>query len=150
MAKSQQSFDKKEKEKKRLKKRKEKAEKKLERQENSKGGGLDNMMAYIDEDGNITDTPPDPTKKKKVFKASDIELGIPKKEEEDNSDGYEGRVDYFDDSKGFGFIIDAKTSMKYFVHVSGTTEEIKEGNKVRFDLEKGMKGMNAVNVSIVK
>lgn len=49
---------------KRQKKKKEKLEKKLERQKNSKGGNLENMLAYVDEFGNITSTPPPPTGKK--------------------------------------------------------------------------------------
>ena len=65
MARSQETFGKKEKEKKRLKKREEKQKRKEERKANSnKGGDLDSMLAYVDEYGNITDTPPDPTKKR--------------------------------------------------------------------------------------
>jgi len=147
MAKSQQSFNKKEKEKKRLKKREDKKKKAEERRENSAGGGLDNMMAYVDEFGNITDTPPDPNVKKEKIKASDIEIGIPKKEASEEFTGdLEGRVDYFDTSKGFGFIINTRTQEKYFVHVSQLIDEIGEGDKVTFELEKGLKGLNAVKV----
>ena len=80
MARSQETFGKKEKEKKRQKKKEEKAKKREERKANSEGGGLENMMAYVDELGNITDTPPDPANKAKI-KAEDIQLGIPKKDE---------------------------------------------------------------------
>ena len=80
MAKSQQTFNKKEKEKKRLKKKKEKEEKKAERKANSSGGGLDAMMAYVDEFGNIVDTPPDESAKEEI-NAEDIVIGIPPKEE---------------------------------------------------------------------
>ena len=147
MAKSQQSFNKKEKEKKRLKKREDKKKKAEERRENSAGGGLENMMAYVDEHGNITDTPPDPTIKKTKIKASDIEIGIPKKEVEEAFTGdLTGKVDYFDTSKGFGFILDSRTQAKYFVHVSQLIDEIAEGDKVTFELEQGLKGMNAVKV----
>ncbi|PJA08382.1 MAG: DNA-binding protein [Flavobacteriales bacterium CG_4_10_14_0_2_um_filter_32_8] len=146
MAKSQQSFNKKEKEKKRLKKRQDKLVKKDERKASSVGGSLENMMAYVDEFGNITATPPDPTIKKKVIKASDIEIGIPRKEAEENAGPLTGKVDYFDSSKGFGFIINSKTQEKHFVHVSGLKDEVKEGDKVTFELEKGLKGMNAVRV----
>ncbi|MGB0887826.1 MAG: cold-shock protein [Vicingaceae bacterium] len=147
MAKSQQSFNKKEKEKKRLKKREDKKKKAAERRENSAGGGLDNMMAYVDEFGNITDTPPDPTIKKKKIKASDIVIGVPKKEEEEAFDGpLTGKVDFFDTSKGFGFIIDSRTQAKYFFHISQVIEEVGEGDKVTFELEQGLKGMNAVKV----
>jgi len=151
MAKSQQSFNKKEKEKKRLKKRDDKKKKAAERKENSVGGDLDSMMAYLDEDGNITDTPPDPTIKKKKIKASDIVIGVPKKEEEEKFDGENvGKVDFFDTSKGFGFIIDTRTQAKYFFHVSQVLEEVGEGDKVTFELEQGLKGMNAVKVKMTK
>jgi len=150
MARSQETFGKKEKEKKRLKKRKEKQEKKEERRAASEGGGLENMMAYLDEDGNIVDTPPDPTIKKKVIKASSIEIGVPKKEEEPVIKDHEGKVSFFDDSKGFGFIIDSLNQEKYFVHVSGLVDEIQENDKVSYELERGMKGMNAVNVKVIK
>ena len=149
MARSQETFGKKEKEKKRLKKRKEKAERKEERRAASEGGGLDNMMAYLDEDGNIVDTPPDPSVKKKIIKASSIEIGVPKKEVEPVIKDHEGKVSFFDDSKGFGFIIDNLTQEKYFVHVSGLVDEIQESDKVSFELERGMKGMNAVNVKLI-
>ena len=103
------------------------------------------MIAYVDEYGNITDTPPDEHKKSEV-KAEDIELGVPKKEVEDTSGIYEGKMSFFNDSKGYGFIKDVNGKESYFVHINGLTEEIKEGDKVLFELEKGQKGMNAVNV----
>jgi len=147
MAKSQQTFSKYEREKKQAKKREEKQKKKELRKANSnKGAGFDNMIVYVDEFGNFTDTPPDPSQKIKVD-ASSIEIGIPKKEDrEEESSVREGKVSFFDSSKGFGFIIEKDTQEKYFVHVSGTTEEIKENDKVSFELERGLKGMNAVNV----
>ena len=147
MAKSQQSFNKKEKEKKRLKKRQEKQQKKEERRANSEGGGIGNMIAYVDEDGNITDTPPDPTKKKKVD-AKSIEIGVPKREEQTDPTRI-GRVEFFNDSKGFGFIKELDTQEKYFVHANGLLEEIKENDKVSFELERGLKGMNAIRVKKV-
>lgn len=150
MAKSQETFNKKEKEKKRLKKRQDKQQRKEERLANSKGGGLENMMAYIDEDGNITDTPPDVTKKKRKVIAENIELGVPKREKEDVNAVRTGRVEFFDDTKGFGFIEDINSKEKFFVHINGCNDEIKENDKVSFELERGMKGMNAVRVSLVK
>jgi len=147
MAKSRQTFNKLEKEKKRKKKREDKAKKKVERLANSKKGeGFDSMIAYVDEYGQLTDTPPDPSKKLKVD-ASTIEIGIPKKEEvEEESPFKEGKVSFFDSSKGFGFILENDTQEKYFVHVSGVLEEIQENDKVAFELERGLKGMNAVRV----
>ncbi|MCK4562636.1 MAG: cold shock domain-containing protein [Flavobacteriaceae bacterium] len=147
MAKSQQTFNKLEKEKKRKKKREDKAKKKVERLANSKKGeGFDSMIAYVDEYGQLTDTPPDPSKKIKVD-ASTIEIGVPKKEHvEEESPFKEGKVSFFDSSKGFGFILENDTQEKYFVHVSGVLEEIQENDKVAFELERGLKGMNAVRV----
>ena len=144
MAKSQETYNKKEKEKKRLKKRKEKQLKKEERKANSPGGGLENMMAYVDENGVITDTPPDPTKKKKVISAKSIEIGIPKSEE--TSSIRKGKVDFFNDEKGYGFIRELDTQEKYFVHINSMEGEIRENDTVIFELERGVKGMNAVRV----
>tara|TARA_R110002020_G_scaffold125281_5_gene282432 strand:- start:744 stop:1193 length:450 start_codon:yes stop_codon:yes gene_type:complete len=146
MAKSQQTYGKKENEKKRLKKREDKKKKREERKANAKGGGLENMLVYVDENGHFTDTPPDPTKKVKID-AESIEIGVPKRAEEEPEDPVRsGKVDFFNDSKGFGFIIDSANQERYFVHVSGTTEEIREGDKVSYELERGTKGMNAVQV----
>lgn len=145
MAKSQQSFNKNEKEKKRAKKREEKKKKKEERKANP---GNTSEFAYVDEYGNLTDTPPDPSQKIEVD-AESIEIGIPKKEdseEEEMSPNREGKVSYFDHSKGFGFIIDNQTQEKFFVHVSGLIDEITENDKVTYELERGQKGMNAVRV----
>src|SRR5690606_40704396 len=57
-----------------------------------------------------------------------------------------GTVSFFDTSKGFGFIIDTEDQEKYFTHVSGIIDEIQENDKVTFELEKGLKGLNAVKV----
>jgi cold shock CspA family protein len=55
-------------------------------------------------------------------------------------------VDFFDTSKGFGFIVENGSQERYFVHISGTLEDIREGDKVTYELERGPKGMNAVRV----
>lgn len=150
MARSQNTFNKREKEKKRLQKRKEKQEKKEERKANSTSGDLDEMLAYVDEFGNITDTPPDPTVKKKEVKASSIEIGVPKKEREDITAERRGRVAFFNDSKGYGFINQDGTQERYFVHINGLIDQVQEGDKVSFQLEKGAKGMNAIEVKLLK
>ena len=149
MAKSQQTFNKLEKEKKRLKKREDKQKKKNARKaEAAESGNQGIQFAYVDHNGNLTDTPPNPEDKIKV-KAKSIVLGVPKKEEGDNEEVdpiHKGKVSFYDSSKGFGFIIDAEDSEKYFCHVSGLLDEITENDKVQFELEKGMKGLNAVRV----
>ncbi|HEY3390433.1 MAG TPA: cold shock domain-containing protein [Prolixibacteraceae bacterium] len=148
MAKSQDTFNKKEKEKKRLKKRQEKNLKREDRKSNSTGGDLENMLAYVDENGNLTDTPPDPSKKRKV-NASSIEISVPRREEEEIDPIRMGRIDFFNDSKGFGFIKEKDTQEKYFVHINGLLEDVREGDNVSFELERGLKGLNAVRVKKV-
>lgn len=147
MARSQQSFSKREKEKKRLKKKEEKRKKKEARKALAKeeGGGI--PMAYVDQYGNLTDTPPDPTEQEEI-EASEIVLGIPPKEEVEEDPIRKGKVDFYDNSKGFGFIMDAENQEKYFFHISRVEDEIDENDKVTFELEKGPKGMNAVNVKL--
>lgn len=145
MGRSQDSFGKKEKDKKRLRKRKEKLQKKEDRKANSQGGGLDNMIAYVDEFGNITDSPPDPAKKAKV-KAEDIVVGVPKKEKEDPHALHKGKLEFFNNDKGYGFIKDLDTQDKIFVHINNMLEEILENDKVVFEVERGPKGLNAIEV----
>ena len=143
MARSQQTFGKSEREKKRLKKRKDKQLKKESRKLND---DEKNIFVYVDEFGQLTDTPPDPTKKIKVD-ASSIEIGVPKKEDrEEEPTERQGKVSFFDSSKGFGFILDSTSQEKFFVHVSGLIDEVQENDKVSFELERGLKGMNAVRV----
>lgn len=147
MAKSKETFNKKEKEKKRLKQRQEKKEKMEQRKANAtKGKSLDDMIAYLDEDGNLSSTPPDP-KKRKVFKAEDVQISVPKYEAEEGADApLEGKVSYFDASKGFGFINIAQTGERVFVHVNQLTEPISENDQVSFEVESGPKGLSAINV----
>ncbi len=59
-----------------------------------------------------------------------------------------GTVKFFNDSKGFGFIVDTETEKEYFVHVSGLIDEIRENDEVTFELAEGRKGLNAVNVKL--
>ena len=148
MAKSQESINKKEKETKRFKKQKDKLLKSEERKKNSQGGGLDNMIAYVDENGQLTNTPPDPSKKK-VISVESIQIGVSKRSEDDVPAIRKGRIDFYNDQKGFGFIKEIGTQEKYFVHVNGLLDEIKEGDTVTFELERGLQGMNAVRVKKV-
>ena len=147
MARSKETFGKKDNEKKRLKKRMEKEEKREERKANAKDGqSLESMLAYVDENGNITSTPPDPTKKR-VIKNEDIQISVSKQEDMEPVDVIRnGVVSFFNDSKGYGFIRDQQTQESIFVHVNGLTSPIKEGDKVTFEVEMGPKGPNAVRV----
>ncbi|MBB6239755.1 cold shock CspA family protein [Pedobacter sp. AK013] len=150
MAKSQATYSKKENEKKRLKKQKDKQEKKEERQANAKKGlSLEDMMAYVDENGNISSTPPDP-KKMKVINTEDIQIGISRQEDiVDENPVKKGTVTFFNDSKGYGFIKNTETQDSIFVHANGLITQIKEGDKVTFEVEMGQKGPTAVKVSKV-
>ena len=60
-----------------------------------------------------------------------------------------GTVKFFNQSKGFGFIIDDESKTEYFVHVTGLIDEINENDAVEFELQEGRKGLNAVNVKLV-
>jgi CspA family cold shock protein len=59
-----------------------------------------------------------------------------------------GTVKFFNEAKGFGFIVDNASKEEIFVHVSGLIDKIREGDTVSYDTERGKKGMNAVNVKI--
>lgn len=61
----------------------------------------------------------------------------------------EGKVKFFNESKGYGFIKDNESSNEYFVHVSGLVDEIREDDEVSFELSEGRKGLNAVNVKLL-
>lgn len=145
------SWNKKERENKKKQERKHKEEKKQERKESSsKGKGLDEMMAYLDENGNLTSVPPDP-RRKIEFKVEDIETGVPKQRELSPEELIrKGVITYFNDQKGFGFIEDGETGHRVFVHQSAANQPLKEGMQVNFETEKGPKGLTAVNVSINK
>jgi len=146
LGRSTETFSKKEKEKARLKKAKEKKEKAEERKANSgKGQTLEDMMAYIDENGNITSTPPDPSRKIKI-NSEDIQIGVAKREDIPHDTVRNGVVSFFNEAKGYGFIRDLQTEESIFVHVNALTEPLKENNLVTFETEQGQKGLSAINV----
>lgn len=146
MAKSTITFNKKEREKKKFKKQQDKKEKAEERKNSSsKGKGLEDMMAYIDEDGNISSTPPNPTKKKK-FDVDDIQIGVARRVDEEVEIVRNGTVTFFNESKGYGFIKDLQSQESVFVHINSLSEPLKEQDKVTFETEQGQKGLQAVRI----
>lgn len=146
MARSQETFGKKEREKKRQKKKEAKAKLKEERKANPTDKG-DNIT-YVDVYGNFHDTPPTPEEKVDI---EDIVIGVPKREEGEEEDPIrKGVVTFFNDSKGYGFIKDKETQESIFVHINALEEEIVENNLVTFETEKGPKGLNAINVKVVR
>jgi len=148
MGRSQESFNKKDVRNRKEKKRKEKEKKRLARKEGEKNS-LDDMIAYVDENGMIVSEPPDPTKKKDV-KVEDIVIGVPKREEIFEDPIRKGTVTYYNDSKGYGFIKDSVSQESIFVHANNFLEDITMGNTVNFEVEQGQKGPVAVRVKIFK
>lgn len=143
------SQSKKELEKKKQSKKKEKLQRKENRKINGPNKSFDDMIAYVDENGNITNTPPDPNKVVAKVEVENIVISTPKKEEAEIAE-LTGRVEYFNTDKGYGFIKDINSIEKYFFHINNAPDVIKEGDRVVFELEKGPKGMNAVRISIQK
>lgn len=151
MAKSQATFGKKDKERSRQKARQEKEEKMAERKANAKKGkSLDEMIAYIDEFGNISSTPPDPNRKKEVD-ISAIQVSVPKQEDRPQAQPVirKGSITFFNTDKGFGFIKDSANGESIFVHASQSSEQLAENDIVTFEVEMGPRGSNAVRVNKV-
>jgi cold shock CspA family protein len=149
MARAREAFNKKDREKANLKKRKEKEKKKEERKANSgKGKGMEEMFAYVDAYGNIVATPPDPGNKP-VILAEDIQVSVLKKEDIDQADIIRtGKISFFNDEKGYGFIIDDKSQERIFVHVNDLLNPVKVNDKVTFEITTSPKGLNAANVKL--
>ena len=63
---------------------------------------------------------------------------------------YSGTVKFFNESKGFGFVVDNSSNEEIFVHITGLIDNIREGDRVTFNTERGKKGMNAVDVKIAE
>lgn len=145
-----ETWNKKEREKKKQKDKQDKAEKMRERKEKAKDGkNSDNMIAYVDDFGNLSDTPPDPRKKVKI-KLEDIEIGVPKYVPPTEAElTRKGKVTFFNQEKGFGFIKDSVNQQSIFVHINNLSAPVKENDTVTFEVETGHKGLIAVNVKPV-
>lgn len=148
MSKSPETSNKKDREKKKTQKRNEKESKRLERKSNSKKGQpLEEMFAYVDEFGRLTDTPPDGTKKS-VINVGEIVLGATQRMPDNPEDRIrQGVVTFFNDSKGYGFIRDTVSGQNIFVHINSAMYQIKENDKVTFEIENGQKGPAAAQVN---
>lgn len=150
MGRSQETYNKKEVRNKKEKKRKEKEKKRNFRKDQEKKSGLDDMIAYVDENGVITSTPPDPTKKTEVD-LEGIAISVPKDDPALKDDPvHKGIVTFYNDSKGFGFIRDMNNRQSVFVHANNLLEAIKENNVVTFEVAKGPKGLTAQKVQLFK
>lgn len=139
------TFSKREIAKRKRERRKEKEEKREARKSEARCT-FEEMIAYVDQYGVITDTPP--VVERKAVKIEDIEISIPPKTESDEISELRGRIEFYNETKGFGFIKDRDSVRKYFFHRSNVNGQIRENNTVTFTLERGPKGMNAVNVKM--
>ncbi len=142
------SPNKKDLEKKKQTKKLEKQKRKEERKESGGSKSFDDMIAYVDENGVITSTPPDLTRKKKV-EAETIAISTPKREDVE-VEPLKGRVEFYNADKGYGFIKNLANTDKYFFHINNAPASISEGDIVTYDLERGHKGMNAVNITFAE
>lgn len=145
-----ETFSKRERRKKKIERRREKENRRDERRQIPvKRKSLEEMMAYVDENGNLSDTPPDP---KNAYKATldDIIIDTPKAFPDDPEALLIGVVSYFDPSKGYGFITNERTQDRLFVHVSDLIQPnatLSMGDKVSYTATRSPRGMQAVGVS---
>lgn len=137
------TFSKRDNEKKKQARRIEKQNRKEERKQSGKANSFDDMIAYVDENGRITSIPPEDREKKEEINQEEIRISTPKQEEPVL---LKGRVEHFNTLKGYGFIKDLAGTEKYFFHVSGLVVDVVENDIVTFDIERGKRGMNAVNI----
>jgi cold shock CspA family protein len=148
MARSQETYNKKEVRNRKEKKRKEKAQKRTDRRTSPKeGSSFDDMIAYVDENGRLTSERPDPTARKKIVKAEDIEISIPRQISDGTAKNIRtGIITFFNESKGYGFIRDLNNQQSVFVHINDMEDTLSENNKVSFEVEQGVRGLKAVHV----
>src|SRR5690606_36066600 len=134
-------------EKKRKRKQQEKEDKRaLRKASSNKGKGLESMMAYIDHNGQLTDTPPDP-KLKVEIKAEDILLGARSFVREESSDLKSGKVVIYNADKGFWFIKNSISQEKVFFHVSEAHYDIREGDLVSYNIVHGARDLRAAGIT---
>lgn len=149
MGRSQETFSKRDIQNKKDKKRKDKVLKMEQRKQNAKSS-FDDMIAYVDEFGRISSTPPDPNAKKNEINAENIEISTAKREDQDVDYVNTGIVTFFNDDKGYGFVKDSDSGMSVFLHAKNILEPIKENQKVTFQISKGPKGLIANDVRVYK
>jgi cold shock CspA family protein len=103
----------------------------------------------VDDNGNLTSTPQDPSKRRE-YNLEDIQISAPKAEDRNAEDQFEeGVVTFYNEEKGYGFIRDSRTKQSVFVHHRQLSGPVQINQKVRFLIAKGMKGPEAIEVSVV-
>jgi len=139
------SFNKKEREKKRRKRKQDKVDK---REQKKLDGTKPVEFMYLDENGNLTPTPPDPVKRRKI-KAEDIEISTPKQGKSGQPNFMRaGVVKFFNSEKGYGFIADQGAQEDFFFHIDNMVDEVSENDSVTFEVGSGPKGPVAINVKL--
>jgi cold shock CspA family protein len=148
MGRSPETSGKKDREKKRLQKRNDKEQKRQDRKsESKKGMGFDSMIGYVDEFGRLTDTPPSEQGKIAEVNLDDIVLGATMRLKENPEEALrKGTITFFNESKGYGFIRDAANGQSIFVHINAANYQMKENDKVTFEIVAGQKGPAAAQV----
>lgn len=142
------SFGKKEREKKREQKRK---AKEIKKQQLKEEGGKTAEFMYMNADGQLTTEKPDPDAYREEISMEEIMISVPKKEDLIADDPMRiGIVTFFNTDKGYGFIKDKENNESYFVHINNVEGELKENNKVSFEIGTGPKGKVAINVKLYK
>jgi cold shock CspA family protein len=147
MGRAKESFGKKEVRNKQQKKRKEKEKRKQEKKEQGKNS-FDDMLAWVDENGQICTEPPSADNKQEV-KAEHIEISIPKGGGKPKNAMHTGRIRNFDEAKGYGFIRCAEINEAVFFHINDCDDDVNTGNTVEFKVEKGQKGLKATSIKKV-
>lgn len=104
------------------------------------------MLAYVDENGNLTTQKPEEGIKKKAIKAEEIMISTPKMIEEDEVQ--QGKVKYYNDQKGWGFINDQYGERVFFL-IAEAPAHIKVDDKVSFRTQKSPRGLQAHSIEIV-
>lgn len=140
------SYNKREVEKKKAQKKRDKQKRKDERRSNGPSS-MDDMIAYVDENGNLCDTPPEVTASEEIDPTT-IQTSVPRREDTEEMRPT-GRIDFFDDKKGFGFIV-GKDIERLFFHVSNAPADIQTGEQVTFDIARDDRGLSAIRVERVK
>lgn len=124
-------------------------QKRREERKNEPADTFKEMIAYVDAYGVITDEKPEPVEMEEI-ELEDIEVSVPKLEVEEHKGNPTGYVEHYNVNRGYGFIKEDNSVNKYFFHQSNAEYGIEESNKVSFNLERGPRGMNAIDVKLIK
>ncbi len=148
MGRSQETANKKEREKQRARKQQEKRENAGEKaKQRKKGRSPNDMIAYLDENGNISSTPPIQEKRESIQPGRNSGQVFPNRKKDSRPQQGPALASYYNLVKGFSPIIDDESKQQVFVHNSQLSGTISENDRVQFEIENSIKGPSAVNLS---